>query len=76
MEANLGITRQCLEIFGKHHMRVLIITKSSLVCRDRDILKNIKSAVTITVTTLKFADKLEPGASPPLERFKSFGGTQ
>lgn len=71
MEANLGITRQCLEIFGKHHMRVLIITKSSLVCRDRDILKNIKSAVTITVTTLKFADKLEPGASPPLERFKA-----
>lgn len=71
MEASLGITRKCLEIFGNHHMRVLIITKSSLVSRDIDILKNIKSAVTITVTTLKFADKLEPCAPPPLERFKA-----
>ncbi len=71
MERKEAITRECLKIFAKESMKVLIITKSDIVCRDIDLLKNMPSVVTITITTLKYYRKLEPFAPSPFERFKA-----
>lgn len=70
-EAERLITRECLKIFKEWEMRVLIITKSSLVTRDIDILKDMETAVTMTITTLKHYRKLEPKAPSPFERLKA-----
>lgn len=61
--------RECLKIFQEHNLRILIITKSDLVLRDIDLLKNLRCAVTITITTFKkeILKKLEPFA-PDSER--------
>jgi DNA repair photolyase len=69
METDLRITRGCLEILKSRCLRVLVATKSDLVCRDADLLNEMDSVVSITVTTLKddITGMLEPGA-PPTER--------
>ncbi len=70
-EKFLRITRKCLEIFKKHEIRILVITKSNIVCRDIDILKEMPSSVTITVTTLRYDKVLEPFAPSSLVRLKA-----
>jgi DNA repair photolyase len=51
-EYKYRITRQCLEILQRHHFKVVILTKSSLVTRDMDILTKFKNAdVGLTITT-------------------------
>jgi DNA repair photolyase len=69
MEMDLRITRGCLKILKSRCLRVLVATKSDLVCRDADLLSEMDSVVSITVTTLKddITGMLEPGA-PPTER--------
>ncbi|WP_353686160.1 spore photoproduct lyase family protein [Thermodesulfovibrio sp. 3462-1] len=64
------ITRKCLEIFKQHHMRVIIITKSDIVLRDMDLLRET-SCVTFTITTFKYYKKLEPNAPSSFDRFKA-----
>lgn len=71
IEKNLKITHECLKVFASSGMRILIITKSSCVTRDIDLLKDSDSAVTMTITTLKHHQKLEPNAPSPSERFKT-----
>lgn len=71
LEEHLKLTRECLKIFISSGMRILIITKSSLVRRDADLLKEAASAVTMTITTLKHYKLLEPNAPAPSERFKT-----
>jgi len=70
MEAELQLTRRCLREFIGRRVRLLIITKSDLVVRDIDLLLRLRSAVTITITTLdeNLARRLEPGAPPPSRR--------
>jgi len=70
MESRLKLTRKCLQEFVGRRLRLLIITKSDLVIRDIDLLSKIRSAVTITITTLdeNLARKLEPRAPPPSKR--------
>lgn len=51
---------------------MLILTKSPLVLRDVDILKEIPCAVSITVTTKQLDTVLEPGAASSEERIKAF----
>jgi len=65
--------RKCLKIFQNFNFRILIITKSDLVLRDIDLLKNLRCAVTMTVTTLneKIYKKLEPNAPPSERRLKA-----
>lgn len=65
------ITRKCLELFKEHHMRVIIITKSDIVLRDMDLLREMPACVTFTVTTFKYYRTLEPNAPSPLERLKA-----
>ena len=73
MEGKLGLTRNCLEEFLGWNLRVLIITKSNLVVRDIDLLQRLRSAVTITITTIDddLARKLEPRAPPPSKRLEA-----
>ncbi len=70
MEKDLELSRRCLEILRKWHLKVQVVTKSDLVIRDVDLLSNMKATVAITVTTLNesLCKKLEPGAISPRRR--------
>lgn len=60
-----------------HDFPVCIQTKSSLVLRDIDLLKEFKNVeVGITLTTLDDAvrEKMEPGASSVSERLRALAG--
>lgn len=71
IEVNKKNTRKCLEIFKDNDMKILIITKSDIVRRDIDLLKEMPSCVTITITTFKHYKKLEPYAPSPIQRLKA-----
>lgn len=73
-ERSLGITRACLEVLAECRQAVGIITKSSLVLRDLDLLSRLNEhgavCVAVSVTTLDnaLASKMEPRAAAPRER--------
>ncbi|XES76536.1 MAG: radical SAM protein [Candidatus Bathyarchaeia archaeon] len=73
MEANLGWTRQCLELLAASNCRIQIITKSNLVTRDDDLLTKVPSAVALTITTDDdpLAAVLEPHAPSSSERLRA-----
>ncbi len=77
IERKLGITRQCLKVFLKYRNPVILITKSELITRDLDLLKELaqyeSAAVFISITTLNpnLSRQLEPRASNPTLRLKS-----
>lgn len=69
IEEKLKITREILKILRDEGIKTLIITKSDLVLRDIDILKDMKVSVSITITTLKDVYKtIEPFAPEPKRR--------
>lgn len=71
LERKYKITRSCLEELIKYEYPVSILTKSSLILRDLDLLKKIKILdVGITITTLdeKIKKRLEPRSSSSIER--------
>ncbi len=73
LEEKFQVSRKSLETLlemKRKKFRVLIVTKSNLVRRDIDLLREINVAVTITITTLdpKLSSKLEPGAPKPEKR--------
>ena len=72
-EANVGWTRQCLEVFSESDCRIQIITKSNLVTRDDDLLARIPSAVALTITTDddNLAKLLEPNAPSATDRLRA-----
>ncbi len=72
-EASTGLTRRCLEILAESNCRLQIITKSNLVERDDDLLKQIPSTVALTITTDddSLARVLEPNAPPPSKRLSA-----
>ena len=77
LERELGITRAILEVLLEAHHPVYLITKSSLVERDLDLLgalaeHNLVSA-TLTLTTLdhELARRLEPRATAPVRRLRT-----
>ena len=76
IERRVGITRSLLEVFAKQEGYHLgIITKSSLITRDIDLLQQIAARntlvlhITITTTDAELARKLEPRAPRPDLRF-------
>ena len=76
VERKYQLTRRALEVIGQHQFPVHIITKSDLVLRDIDVLKEIHktyAAISFTITTADdaLAKKLEPGAPPSSARFKA-----
>jgi DNA repair photolyase len=74
IERRLWLTRRCLEVFAAFRNPVMIITKSRLVTRDRDVLGELVRhqavGVFISVTTLDgdLARVLEPRAAQPSGR--------
>jgi DNA repair photolyase len=76
-EKKYEITRRCLELLLIHDFPVCIQTKSSLVLRDIDLLKEFKNVeVGITLTALDDAvrEKMEPGATSVSERLRALVG--
>lgn len=71
-EDELGVSREAIRVLLEAGARVLVVTKSSLVLRDLDLLakRRDRVAVAITITTLdkRKAAIMEPGAPPPDER--------
>src|SRR3990170_9123388 len=73
IEAETGLTRMCLAILSQHDCRVQIITKSTLITRDTDLLSKVPCAVALTITTDddNTAKQIEPNAPSPTERLKT-----
>ena len=73
-EETLRLTRQCLEIIARRGFGVSLITKSDLVLRDIDLLKEIqeraKAVVSVTLTTADdtLCRKIEPHVCPTSRR--------
>jgi DNA repair photolyase len=65
--------KNCLQVFKNYDLRILIITKSDLILRDLDLLRELRVAATFTITSLdpKIYKKLEPFAPPPEKRLKA-----
>jgi DNA repair photolyase len=73
MEAETGLTRMCLAVLSQHNCKIQIITKSTLVTRDIDLLSRVPSAVAVTITTEDDATAklIEPDAPSSTERLKA-----
>jgi DNA repair photolyase len=74
VEAERGLTRGALERIAKHRFPVHVLTKSDLVLRDLDLLKQVPRAVvslTITTTDDALAAVVEPFAPPPSARLRA-----
>ena len=77
VERELLITRRILEVLKAHNHPVGIVTKSTLVLRDRDILAPMAASglaqVFVSVTTLDrhLARRLEPRAPTPPRRIET-----
>lgn len=74
VERRLGLTRRCLEVFVECRNPVSIVTKSSLVTRDVDLLMQLAShravSVFVSVTTLdrELQRRMEPRTAAPSQR--------
>lgn len=76
IEKELMLSRKALEIIARHKFPVHLITKSNLVCRDMDLLKEISkvyAAVSVTITTINdvMSRQIEPGAPLSSVRFET-----
>jgi DNA repair photolyase len=74
LEKQLNLTGRALQVIAQHHFGVSVITKSSLVLRDRDILTEMgraRASVTFSVSTAEdeLGRKVEPGASLVSQRY-------
>jgi DNA repair photolyase len=74
VERKYKMTRQALELVAQHRFSIHIITKSDLVLRDLDLLREISkvyAAISFTITTIDddLSRVLEPGAPPSSARF-------
>lgn len=76
IERQLGITRQILEVLVETRHPVSIVTKSALIERDLDLLRDLARdnlvSVAISMTTLdnELARKMEPRATAPHRRLR------
>lgn len=72
-EARFQVTRDCLTVLKRAKRTVHIITKSDLVTRDIDLLKDMDVTVGITITTLdeRMSKITEPGAPMPEKRLNA-----
>jgi DNA repair photolyase len=75
-EGRYRLTRRCLEALRDADTPVSIVTKSTLILRDRELLSDLVhgpgATVYFTITTLDDAlwRLLEPGTPPPLKRLR------
>jgi DNA repair photolyase len=74
LEAEHGLTRACLEVLVDAGWPVSILTKSGLVRRDLDLLRQLRDVdVGFTITTLDegVRERFEPGAAPVAQRLEA-----
>jgi DNA repair photolyase len=74
LEKEMQLMRQILNELLRYELKLMIITKSSLVLRDLDLISKFNNKViVISLTTLKpkLAKKLEPQAPAPYTRIKA-----
>jgi DNA repair photolyase len=75
-EGRYRLTRRCLEILLDYQTPVSIVTKSTLILRDLDLLAALAqgpgATVFFTITTLDpdLRRLIEPGTPPPLKRLE------
>ena len=79
IEKKYELTRKTLQLIYEYRLPVHMLTKSTLIERDIDLLKNI-NAQSRAIVSMSFSsanDKLgaflEPGVPPPSERLKTLG---
>ena len=72
-ESRFQLTRDCLTVLKRFDSQVHIITKSDLVTRDIDLLKDMNVTVGITITGIdeRMSKITEPGAPMPEKRLKA-----
>lgn len=76
-EHKLRLTRACLEVCRDHSTPVSIITKSTLILRDLDVITDLHAragagvVVSIPIMDEKIARLIEPFAPPPELRFRA-----
>lgn len=76
-EAKLKLTRACLEVCAEFETPVALITKSTLVLRDIDVLRSVDAAagagvvLSIPILDAAAAKYIEPFAAPPDLRFQA-----
>lgn len=76
-EEQLGLTRRCLELIDQYEFGAAVLTKSTRVLRDMDLLISInKKAKALVQMTLTTADEelcriIEPNVSTTKERFEA-----
>ena len=71
LEAKYKLTRRCLEILARHGWPVIIQTRSPLVLRDIDILKqamDLEVGLTVTTADDGIREIFEPNAPPIKDR--------
>lgn len=74
LERRYQLTRQCLKILLDHQLPVSILTKSSLVLRDVDLLSQLEHCevgLTITTDDERIRKLFEPLSSPIPERIRT-----
>lgn len=77
VEKELKLTRNALELINAFEFGICILTKSDLVLRDMDILKDIKEhspvnvSFTITAADDALCSQIEPHAALSSERFRA-----
>lgn len=76
-EKRFRLTRACLEVLLRHRNPFSVVTKSSLIVRDLELIKAIAEAAdariyfTVTTTDEALSDRIEPGAFPPSVRLEA-----
>ncbi len=76
LEKQLNLTGRALEVIAEFRFPVHVVTKSDLVLKDLETLREIKrvyAAVSFTITTAddELGKKLEPGAPLVSQRFRA-----
>jgi DNA repair photolyase len=77
LESHYRLTRRCLEVCARFKNQVALVTKGALVCRDVDVLVELRRNAAVQVTfSVAFSDddlaqKLEAGAPRPSTRFRA-----
>ena len=74
LEREYKLTRQCLQILANHDWPVVVQTRSPLVLRDMDVLKearNVEIGFSVTTADDNIRHLFEPCAPPILERIKA-----
>ncbi|MEZ5345434.1 MAG: radical SAM protein [Pyrinomonadaceae bacterium] len=73
LEANYLLTQKCLKVCAEFGVRAGVITKSPLVTRDSDILKDLDSTVLFSIPflTKESSNPFEPYTPVPDARFRA-----